>query len=638
MAPDSLRAPSGIATALASAIAVALVVISLGGCDLPGTAKGTEGGATSLGSAARPSGTAPAAVTALCDHEGEAPDSSLARSPGRIWHLFVDPPRGVQGNEGSTVEVGSDIRAISPSLLVGIRFYTVRSRNQPTDVAVWTPIGDPVVRVRTCGAQLAGWNTVTFSDPVPLPPGRALVISYTSRDDSYLASPRYFLGRAHENGLVSVPRGVFGVEPGAVPRRSWQQANYWVEPLAVPDRTPSSLPLTEVDGGNDFYRRFWPSLPSEADFFPIAVWAASVTSTSEVDHDRSLGINTYIRPNGDSDLSLLDEGGGMFALHDGVPGAEGSSAGWVLADEPDMWAGPGDAKWTGSWPGQGPRCEPVDQRCGYDVQRSLGQRLASGGDGLLYANYGKGVLFWETDKEASRFVNEFQDVVSADAYWFTDRDVCHESQGGGRLAGRSLTPAECALAANYGWTIDRVRSLVEPERSKPVWAVVEVGHPFSQSEWERITSDGIQAAVWSSLIHGARGIVYFNHSFGGACPSLNVLRSDCAPEVQDTVRRLNAQIHHLAPVLNAPFLEWFAFSDAQIDVMAKTLDGDAYLFAASASPKKHRGEVDIGVRCAGDEAEVLYEGRSLPIVDGQISDGFADPNTVHIYRFPGCGN
>ena len=32
----------------------------------------------------------------------------------------------------------------------------------------------------------------------------------------------------------------------------------------------------------------------------------------------------------------------------------------------------------------------------------------------------QGRAFWETDAEAARFVNDFQEIVSTDHYWFTD--------------------------------------------------------------------------------------------------------------------------------------------------------------------------------------------------------------------------
>ena len=46
---------------------------------------------------------------------------------------------------------------------------------------------------------------------------------------------------------------------------------------------------------------------------------------------------------------------------------------------------------------------------------------AAPNDGQMrYANYTKNVLIWYSDADAARFVNEFQQVVSSDFYWFTD--------------------------------------------------------------------------------------------------------------------------------------------------------------------------------------------------------------------------
>jgi len=251
---------------------------------------------------------------------------------------------------------------------------------------------------------------------------------------------------------------------------------------------------------------------------------------------------------------------------------------------------------------------------------------------MTMANYGKGVAFWETDHEASRFVNDFQDVVSVDAYWFTDPNICSASEGGTLLQrGRALTPAECRLAANYGRTIDRVRNLMAPGRKKPVWAFVEVGHPATESSAPTITGPEIRAAVWSSLIHGARGIVYFNHSFGGDCKSQHLLRDSCGAEVRPEVTRVNQQISRLAPVLNAPFVDGAVSSAKGADVVAKFKDRDVYLFSTSSGAAAHTAT--IAIPCVGTAtADVIDEGRSVDITDGRLMDQFQDGNTVHLYH------
>ena len=91
-----------------------------------------------------------------------------------------------------------------------------------------------------------------------------------------------------------------------------------------------------------------------------------------------------------------------------------------------------------------------------------------------------------------------------------------------------LTDAETRLAANYGDTIDRMRYLdgLDGEH-QPIYSFVEVGWPFTETAAQggrAIEPAEIEAAVWHSLIAGARGLIYFNHSFGGPDQTQHALR------------------------------------------------------------------------------------------------------------------
>ena len=385
--------------------------------------------------------------------------------------------------------------------------------------------------------------------------------------------------------------------------------------------------LRNVDGGLDYFKQFSNPLPSSPSFFPIGVWLESILTEDDVRKDRAAGINLYVDQTTESNLDLLINTG-SFALSS-HPSAKDNGA--VLADEPDMWAGPGEGSWTGKWPGQGTICEPPLARCGYTLQRQLAKGVEV--PKMTYANYGKGVTFWSSDQEAARFVNEFQDVVSADNYWFTDPNICGPTEGGAMIAaGRKLNESECRLAANYGKTVDRVRSLVSPAGGKPVWAFVEVGQPFKTSA-SGISGSQIRAAVWSSIIHGARGIVYFNHSFGGPCQTFHVLREPCAQETRAAVTALNRQIMSLAPVLNAPFLDNAIKHSATVSSAAKIYENS--LFILSSSARAEAQDVQFEMPCLSQQGglvTVLDENRTLSMVNGAFHDEFSDGNAVHLYR------
>lgn len=398
---------------------------------------------------------------------------------------------------------------------------------------------------------------------------------------------------------------------------------------AQPD--PGSVSMRQVDGGPDYYERFENSLPTDPGFFPIAVWSESVVDDTGWPVDKAAGINTYLEPTADTDLPRID----LHGMHVISSRAAESDVpeGYFTVDEPDLWAGPGDAEWTGNQPGQGDICVPADAECGYSVMEAA---VASAPPGRLrMTNFGKGLVYWETNDEAARFLNDYQDVVSADVYWYTDPNVCGGNEGGGLLAGgAALDDDTCRLAENYGRTVERVRSLIEPRGSMPVWNFVEVGHPFIEEDAPTITVPEIRAAVWHSLIAGARGIVYFVHNFAGSCQTQHAIR-DCGPELQDGVAAINAQVESLAPVLNAPFVDGLVSSDDAVSLSTKLFDGSLYVLAGSAVAEPHSSSITVG--CDVGTAVVVDEDRTVPIVGGEFVDDFADRNAVHIYRIDGAG-
>ena len=389
--------------------------------------------------------------------------------------------------------------------------------------------------------------------------------------------------------------------------------------IAVPkvnqhdETTPPApgLSLVSVDGGTGYYGRFANPMPTGTSFFPLGVWFESVTLSNDITLDQGAGLNTYVELTADTDLSLL-RAAGMHAIHDGAPADEGTETnGWLLHDEPDMWAGPGDGGWTGNESGS--VCIPSTAACGYTVMSTMNARTPADGR-LRYANYGKGVVFWESDAEAAQFVNAYQQLTSADAYFYTDNDLCDVSQGGAFLGlGRDLTSAECHRASNYGKVVDRVRSLVSPAGSMPIWAFVELGHPGTNGG--QITPDQAAAAVWSSLIHGARGIVYFNHSFGGSCQTQHILRDSCYSTMRARITSLNAQITRLAPVLNAPRVDGLTTVSGAVDTLTKWSNGSLYVFAGNQTAASTTAR--FSMPCVGNATvTVLDENRTIPMSRG----------------------
>ena len=227
-----------------------------------------------------------------------------------------------------------------------------------------------------------------------------------------------------------------------------------------------------------------------------------------------------------------------------------------------------------------------------------------------------------------------------DIYWFTDNDVCSSFQGGRLLLGLdvNLTAAQCRAPANYGVTVDKMRRLdaLDGQR-KPIWNFVEVGCPMNNGNC--VTGPQIRAAVWHSLIAGARGITYFNHSFSGSCQTQHALRDPCYASQRAAVKATNEQIATLAPALNAPTVTSGVTTSPSVRSMVKWYDGHFYVFAGSRESGSSTGTVSIP--CIGNATAVrLGESGTVPVSGGAFSDQFADGNAIHIYRIDGgsrCG-
>ena len=343
----------------------------------------------------------------------------------------------------------------------------------------------------------------------------------------------------------------------------------------------------------------------------------SVIDQRDVSLDKDVGLNLYVVLTGNSNLSLVQRNGMHAILQQSDwrtnPTAIDSAAvvGWELFDEIDMQQGPGR---------------------GYAALNDILAKLPND-HRMHYNNFGKGVMFWETDADAAHFVTDFAQVVSNDIYWFTDSNVPGSSEGGRLLnGGRPLTPAQTRRAANYGYTVDRMRFLAKGR--KPVWNFVEVGWPSTLTAaqgGQAIQPAEVRAAVWHSIIAGARGIIYFNHSFGGPNQSQHCLRESAYARVRAAVKSTNQQIAQLAPVLNAPFDDGFVTVNSSVRAMAKYYGGEHYVFAGSRENIASTGTFTL-IGTTNGKATVIGENRTILISNGKFSDNFADGNAIHIYQ------
>ena len=212
--------------------------------------------------------------------------------------------------------------------------------------------------------------------------------------------------------------------------------------------------------------------------------------------------------------------------------------------------------------------------------------------------------------------------------------------------------AQRALPANYAFNVTRIRYLEGLIRvSKPITVDVETGCPMTNGNCT--TPSAAVAAAWHALIAGARGIVWFQHNFSGACIDYNTFYDGSNPlspkyncqlspgvtfdNLVEAISAFNYEVASLNSVLLAPFaINYVSVGNADVSVMAKYAGGKFYVFAGSgkqAQPPSN--DQSVTFRVAGHytgPVTVISEHRVLQAVNGVFTDVFANSNSVHVYE------
>lgn len=386
-----------------------------------------------------------------------------------------------------------------------------------------------------------------------------------------------------------------------------------VDPPVTPpvDTTPiSSLPKIPWHGGPAYYSKFAKANASQwvdPNFFPISVFFGK---PSHVDQLKAVGVNTYMGAEHDgSPISMItDKGTYVLAQTEWSSSEIGSDpkvVGWHSSDEIEMNESYGNDA----------------GRIAANTKNSASIRAKNDGR-FVQANFGNGVLetYWASGT-MPKYITQV-DLSSVDKYAYTSPAVDFELN----RSPFSATKKNAASAGAYGWLQDQMEKFASPAGSKPNWVFVETAKPFlTESGAKVITPDQIEGAVWSSIIHGASGIAYFQHSNDGT-GTYSLITGPQAN--RDRVKMVNAQVQKLASVLNTQSYAWNF--GAGLETMLKTSAGAVYIFAMTDGSAGSKAFTLPGGLTGS--VTVVDENRTIPIVGGKFTDSFAAEFTKHIYK------
>ena len=355
-------------------------------------------------------------------------------------------------------------------------------------------------------------------------------------------------------------------------------------------------------------------MKNDPGFFPIAVWAQNPVNASAYKEN---GINMYISIYGgltQEKLDLLKKADMRVIAHQNDFGLtrldEPLIYGWMHGDEPDNAQ---RSKTPGKWD---PCRDPGVVIGDYEMIKKKDPSrpvYLNVGRGVAYTNWvGRGVCRGKTDmyKISNNGYLKGCDIASFDIYPVNSIEEEVEGQ---------LWYVAKGIDNLREWSNDK----------KPTWCWIETTR-ISEKAKRKPTPAEVKSEVWMALVHGARGIGYFCHSFVGKMDDAALLHD---AEMILGVKEINEQINSLAPVLNTQDNKGYATvkssnASVPIDIMTKRHGNANYIFAVAM--REGSTAATFQVR-KGKIVEVIGENRTIRIVKGRFSDEFSRYG-VHLYK------
>lgn len=391
----------------------------------------------------------------------------------------------------------------------------------------------------------------------------------------------------------------------------------------------AKLPRVAWEGGAAYYAKFPDAVKAgwtNPNHFPIGLWWGQVSSNDEVAYDKSKGINTYVVTNPNTDYKLFDNNNVSYI-------------GTALQNQPRT-----SKSWVGDF-----MDDEVDGRysatAGQDYLDTLSKKLPDHNK-LRYGNYTGMVISWQ-DNNASwatasqNYVNKYNDATSIDAYWFSSAQCDWANPNGGAYI-TTFTKSNCRTAQNYGRTVTSLRAQdAKDGKLQPIWNYIEdVDVAADGKQVHALTPVEVKGAAMSSIIHEARGLMWFNNSFGGPCASGNAIRDTqkkagyaCASTV-NAMGEVNNLIQSLAPVLNTQSYVWNFGTGTE--TMLKQYNGASYVFAMPTDTGTNSGAgkktFTVPAALKGKKVTVVGENRTIALSGTTFTDSFANVNSYHVYK------
>ena len=283
-------APSAVFSEPVTSASIAFTLKTSSGASVAGTVSynSTTLTATFTPTAALASSTTYTASVSASDTAGNAMTApstwsfTTAGSGACPCTLFATNATPTTADSGDPSAVNLGVRFV-PSVdgqVTGVRFYKAATNTGTHTGALWSSTGAQLATGTFTGETATGWQTLQFATPVSVTAGATYTVSYRAPSGHYSDDQNFFT-TAYTNGPLTAPAGSNGVYlygAAGFPSSTYQNTNYWVDPIfttttAPGDTTPPTVTARTPASG---------ATGVATDVAPTATFSEAVTSASIV--------------------------------------------------------------------------------------------------------------------------------------------------------------------------------------------------------------------------------------------------------------------------------------------------------------------------------------------------------------------
>ncbi|WP_244936671.1 DUF4082 domain-containing protein [Methylobacterium currus] len=175
---------------------------------------------------------------------------TVTSSPSQTLFPGSAKPKVVNTADTTSVELGVQFTSSAAGTVSGIRFYKGSQDTGTHTGTLWSSTGQKLATTTFTNETTDGWQTATFSNPVPITPGATYTASYYSTLGHYSSDVNYF-NNTVTSGPLSAAGGSNGVfvysNTSQFPTQSFNNTNFWVDVLFNPNGTTTNQAPTAVN-------------------------------------------------------------------------------------------------------------------------------------------------------------------------------------------------------------------------------------------------------------------------------------------------------------------------------------------------------------------------------------------------------